>query len=31
MENITLTRKEAVELFGISTAKVTQWVLEGLL
>lgn len=29
MEKITLTRKEAAELLGISTATVTQWVLEG--
>lgn len=29
MEKLMLTRKEAVELLGISTATVTQWVLEG--
>lgn len=29
MERLTLTRKEAAELLGISTATVTQWVLEG--
>lgn len=29
MEKLTLTRKEAAELLGISTATVTQWVLEG--
>jgi len=29
MEKITITRKEAAELLGISTATVTQWVLEG--
>ncbi|HAT2608022.1 TPA: helix-turn-helix domain-containing protein [Kluyvera intermedia] len=29
MEKITLTRKEAAELLGISTATVTQWVTEG--
>lgn len=29
MEKITLTRKEAAELLGISTATVTQWVSEG--
>jgi len=29
VEKITLTRKEAAEFLGISTATVTQWVLEG--
>lgn len=29
MEKLTLTRKEAGELLGISTATVTQWVLDG--
>lgn len=29
MEKLTLTRKEAAELLGISTATVTQWVMEG--
>lgn len=29
MEKLTLTRKEAAELLGISTGTVTQWVLEG--
>lgn len=29
MEKLTLTRKEAAELLGISTATVTQWVHEG--
>ncbi len=29
MEKLTMTRKEAAELLGISTAIVTQWVLEG--
>lgn len=29
MEKITLTRKEAAELLGISMGTVTQWVLEG--
>ncbi len=29
MEKLTLTRKEAAKLLGISTATVTQWVLEG--
>ncbi|MGR3181021.1 helix-turn-helix domain-containing protein [Enterobacter cancerogenus] len=29
MEKITLTRKEAAEMLGVSTATVTQWVLEG--
>lgn len=29
MEKLTLTRKEAAQLLGISTATVTQWVLEG--
>jgi len=29
LEKITLTRKEAAELLGISNATVTQWVLEG--
>lgn len=29
MEKLTMTRKEATELLGISTATVTQWVLEG--
>lgn len=29
MEKLTMTRKEAAELLGISTATVTQWVLEG--
>lgn len=29
MEKLTLTRKEAAELLGISTATVTQCVLEG--
>lgn len=29
MEKLTLTRKEAAELLGISTATVTQWVLDG--
>ncbi|WP_208091290.1 excisionase family DNA-binding protein [Cronobacter sp. HA18006] len=29
MEKLTLTRKQAAELLGISTATVTQWVLEG--
>ncbi|EGT7372946.1 excisionase family DNA-binding protein, partial [Salmonella enterica subsp. enterica serovar Schwarzengrund] len=29
LEKLTLTRKEAAELLGISTATVTQWVLEG--
>lgn len=29
MEKLTLTRKEAAELLGISAATVTQWVLEG--
>ncbi|WP_414454415.1 excisionase family DNA-binding protein [Enterobacter roggenkampii] len=29
MEKLTLTRKEAAELLGISTATVTQGVLEG--
>lgn len=29
MERLTLTRKEAAELLGISTATVTQWFLEG--
>lgn len=28
-EKLTMTRKEAAELLGISTATVTQWVLEG--
>lgn len=29
MEKLTLTRKEAAELLGVSTATVTQWVLDG--
>lgn len=29
MEKITLSRKEAAELLGISTGTVTQWVAEG--
>ena len=29
MEKITLTRREAAELLGISTSTVTQWVVEG--
>ncbi len=29
MEKLILTRKEAAELLGLSTATVTQWVLEG--
>ncbi|EOI1001782.1 excisionase family DNA-binding protein [Citrobacter amalonaticus] len=29
MDKLTLTRKEVAELLGISTATVTQWVLEG--
>lgn len=29
MEKLTLTRKEAAKLLGISTATVTQWVMEG--
>lgn len=29
LEKLTLTRKEAAELLGISTATVTLWVLEG--
>jgi len=29
MEKLTLTRKEAAELLGISIGTVTQWVLEG--
>ncbi|EIF0142797.1 excisionase family DNA-binding protein, partial [Salmonella enterica] len=29
VEKITLTRKEAAELLGISTVTVTQWVLDG--
>ncbi|WP_340163001.1 helix-turn-helix domain-containing protein [Citrobacter cronae] len=29
MEKLTLTRKEAAAILGISTATVTQWVLEG--
>ncbi|MBW4237028.1 helix-turn-helix domain-containing protein [Enterobacter roggenkampii] len=29
INKITLTRKEAAELLGISTATVTQWVMEG--
>ncbi|MGJ7629683.1 excisionase family DNA-binding protein [Citrobacter cronae] len=29
MEKLTMTRKEAAELLGISTATVTQWVLDG--
>ncbi|AHE71464.1 excisionase [Enterobacter ludwigii] len=29
MEKITLTRKEAAELLGISRGTVTRWVLEG--
>lgn len=29
LEKLTLTRKEAAELLGISTATVTQWVLDG--
>lgn len=29
MEKITLTRKEAAELLGISTVTVVQWVQEG--
>ncbi|WP_262770673.1 excisionase family DNA-binding protein [Enterobacter asburiae] len=29
MEKLTLTRKEAAELLGISTATVTQWILDG--
>lgn len=29
MTKLTLTRMEAAELLGISTATVTQWVLEG--
>lgn len=29
MEKITLTRKEAAAIFGISTATVTQWVKTG--
>ena len=29
MEKLTLTRKEAAELLGISVGTVTQWVLEG--
>ena len=29
MEKLTLTRKQAAELLGISTGTVTQWVLEG--
>lgn len=28
MEKLTLTRKEAAELLGVSTATVTQWVLD---
>ncbi|WP_247753557.1 helix-turn-helix domain-containing protein [Citrobacter freundii] len=29
MEKLTLTRKEAAAILGISTATVTQWVLNG--
>lgn len=29
MEKLTLTRKDAAELLGISTVTVTQWVREG--
>ncbi|WP_461381193.1 excisionase family DNA-binding protein [Citrobacter portucalensis] len=29
MEKLTMTRKEAAELLGISTATVTKWVLDG--
>lgn len=29
MEKLTLTRKEAAEILGISAGTVTQWVLEG--
>lgn len=29
MEKLTLTRKEAAAILGISTATVTQWVLDG--
>lgn len=29
MNRLTITRKEAAELLGISTGTVTQWVLEG--
>jgi len=29
LEKLTLTRKEAAELLGISTATVTQWVHDG--
>lgn len=29
MEKLTLTRKEAATILGISTSTVTQWVLEG--
>lgn len=29
MEKVTLTRREAAELLGISTSTVTQWVIEG--
>lgn len=29
MDRLTMTRKEVAELLGISTATVTQWVLEG--
>lgn len=29
MDKLTLTRKEAAELLGISTVTVTQWVREG--
>ncbi|HEM7418305.1 TPA: helix-turn-helix domain-containing protein [Citrobacter freundii] len=29
VEKLTLTRKEAAAILGISTATVTQWVLEG--
>lgn len=29
MEKLTLTRKEAAEILGISIGTVTQWVLEG--
>lgn len=29
LEKLTLTRKEAAELLGISTSTVTQWVLDG--
>ncbi|WP_233610530.1 helix-turn-helix domain-containing protein [Citrobacter sp. FDAARGOS_156] len=29
MEKLTLTRKEAAELLGISIGTVTQWVLDG--